>query len=184
MKPFIYLVIVFCISVCQTTFAQNKGKKKNQDSVQIQPFPISDVILLPKPEDAAQDDDYDTDMPDPLLRPDSSKRTAEEEKALRVGAICADGTQSTTTGRGACSGHGGVKQWLYKDQPKPNLPQISYKKKPQNDIDPEPPQGKPQGYQPIPHPVTAVVEIFGQIAVVVLIFLLLFLVIKKVVEKL
>lgn len=33
----------------------------------------------------------------------------------RVGAICADGTQSGATGSGACSRHGGVSCWLYSD---------------------------------------------------------------------
>jgi hypothetical protein len=32
----------------------------------------------------------------------------------RIGAICCDGTRSYATGRGACSWHGGVCQWLYK----------------------------------------------------------------------
>lgn len=31
----------------------------------------------------------------------------------RVGAICNDGWQSGATGRGACSHHGGVKEWIY-----------------------------------------------------------------------
>lgn len=31
----------------------------------------------------------------------------------RVGAICSDGSQSSATGSGACSHHGGVYQWLY-----------------------------------------------------------------------
>jgi hypothetical protein len=30
----------------------------------------------------------------------------------RVGAICKDGTRSSATGTGACSGHGGVNYWL------------------------------------------------------------------------
>lgn len=30
----------------------------------------------------------------------------------RVGAICNDGTRSTATGSGACSHHGGVKEWI------------------------------------------------------------------------
>ncbi len=32
---------------------------------------------------------------------------------IRVGAICNDGTTSKATGRGACSHHGGVKEWIY-----------------------------------------------------------------------
>jgi uncharacterized RDD family membrane protein YckC len=31
----------------------------------------------------------------------------------RCGAICVDGTISSSTGRGTCSGHGGVRIWLY-----------------------------------------------------------------------
>jgi energy-coupling factor transporter transmembrane protein EcfT len=31
----------------------------------------------------------------------------------RIGAICCDGTRSYATGRGACSWHGGVCEWLY-----------------------------------------------------------------------
>jgi hypothetical protein len=33
---------------------------------------------------------------------------------VRVGAICNDGTTSTATGSGACSHHGGVKEWIYR----------------------------------------------------------------------
>lgn len=32
---------------------------------------------------------------------------------VRTGAVCKDGTTSTATGSGACSGHGGVDHWLY-----------------------------------------------------------------------
>lgn len=32
----------------------------------------------------------------------------------RRGAMCNDGTETTATGSGACSGHGGVDYWLCK----------------------------------------------------------------------
>lgn len=32
----------------------------------------------------------------------------------RTGAVCNDGSTSTATGSGACSGHGGVKEWTCK----------------------------------------------------------------------
>ncbi|HYP20354.1 MAG TPA: hypothetical protein VEY08_09785, partial [Chloroflexia bacterium] len=32
---------------------------------------------------------------------------------VRIGATCRDGTSSSATGRGACSHHGGVRQWRY-----------------------------------------------------------------------
>lgn len=34
------------------------------------------------------------------------------EPCVRTGAICNDGTTSTATGSGACSSHGGVKEWI------------------------------------------------------------------------
>jgi hypothetical protein len=33
----------------------------------------------------------------------------------RVGAMCNDGTESSATGSGACSHHGGVQCWEYSD---------------------------------------------------------------------
>jgi hypothetical protein len=36
-----------------------------------------------------------------------------EYSMVRVGARCSDGTTSSATGRGACSWHGGVAEWLY-----------------------------------------------------------------------
>lgn len=45
------------------------------------------------------------------------QRCLEESKfSYRVGAICQDGWRSSATGRGACSHHGGVKRWLYKEE--------------------------------------------------------------------
>lgn len=33
---------------------------------------------------------------------------------VRVGATCNDGSETTATGSGACSGHDGVKEWKCK----------------------------------------------------------------------
>jgi energy-coupling factor transporter transmembrane protein EcfT len=38
-----------------------------------------------------------------------------EIKEMRVGAICFDGWKSGATGRGACSHHGGVREWIEKE---------------------------------------------------------------------
>lgn len=49
-----------------------------------------------------------------------TERIHEQSKyKYRIGATCNDGWQSQATGRGACSHHGGVKEWIY---------QTSYKK--------------------------------------------------------
>ncbi|MCC5946569.1 MAG: hypothetical protein JJT94_16680 [Bernardetiaceae bacterium] len=55
-------------------------------------------------------------------------QTAEKRKQ-RVGCVCKDGERRSTTGAGSCSGHGGVKYWLYADvevyqQYSDNLPAI------------------------------------------------------------
>jgi hypothetical protein len=39
-------------------------------------------------------------------------KKARKTKEYRIGAICSDGWESSATGRGACSWHGGVKEWL------------------------------------------------------------------------
>lgn len=38
----------------------------------------------------------------------------------RIGAVCNDGWPSSATGRGACSGHGGVRNWRYEQILDPN----------------------------------------------------------------
>lgn len=44
-----------------------------------------------------------------------TKKIQEKSKyEYRVGAICRDGRKSRAKGRGACSHHGGVKEWIYK----------------------------------------------------------------------
>lgn len=47
----------------------------------------------------------------PTARPSNPGFVA-PSSGVRVGAICRDGTRSSATGRGACSHHGGVAQWL------------------------------------------------------------------------
>ena len=45
--------------------------------------------------------------------PKPAPQPVQQQSHYRVGAICRDGWQSSTTGRGACSHHGGVSEWLY-----------------------------------------------------------------------
>lgn len=42
----------------------------------------------------------------------NSSKVQTKKYRRRVGAICKDGTRSYATGRGACSHHGGVRNWL------------------------------------------------------------------------
>ena len=43
-------------------------------------------------------------------------KKSRKTKEYRIGAICSDGWESSATGRGACSWHDGVKEWLYKTE--------------------------------------------------------------------
>lgn len=45
--------------------------------------------------------------------PKPAPQPVQQQSHYRVGAICRDGWQSNATGRGACSHHGGVAEWLY-----------------------------------------------------------------------
>lgn len=43
-----------------------------------------------------------------------SKRVSAPTGAVRLGCLCMDNEPSTVRSKGACSGHGGVRYWLYK----------------------------------------------------------------------
>lgn len=66
------------------------SKQGYEDKVEVITQPVNHVIIrTPKP------------APQPV------------QQRYRVGAICRDGRRSYATGRGACSHHGGVSEWLY-----------------------------------------------------------------------
>uniref|UniRef100_A0A914PU64 DUF3761 domain-containing protein n=1 Tax=Panagrolaimus davidi TaxID=227884 RepID=A0A914PU64_9BILA len=60
-----------------------------------------------------------TEIPKPALQiyehPKVEPKFEPPRQRVRVGAICVDGWHSSSTGRGTCSHHGGVREWLYKD---------------------------------------------------------------------
>lgn len=67
------------------------SKPGYEDKVEVIAQPVNHVIVrTPKP------------APQPI-----------QQQRYRVGAICRDGWRSYATGRGACSHHGGVSEWLY-----------------------------------------------------------------------
>ena len=49
----------------------------------------------------------------PPAPPPAPNPPSEPPSGRRIGAICRDGTRSSATGRGACSHHGGVREWIY-----------------------------------------------------------------------
>jgi hypothetical protein len=51
--------------------------------------------------------------PNPNFRTNYKSEQKINTNSVRKGALCRDGTFSKATGRGACSHHGGVKEWLY-----------------------------------------------------------------------
>lgn len=48
-----------------------------------------------------------------MRTPKPAPQPVRQQVRYRVGAICRDGSRSYATGRGACSHHGGVREWLY-----------------------------------------------------------------------
>lgn len=65
----------------------------------------------------AQVTDIGTKQPAPAPvatpAPVSNYQAPVQNNSVRVGAICVDGWESSSTGRGTCSSHGGVSYWLY-----------------------------------------------------------------------
>src|SRR5439155_27148684 len=51
----------------------------------------------------------------PAITPNTIRPAATTEQLHRIGAICRDGSESSATGRGACSHHGGVRCWRYSE---------------------------------------------------------------------
>lgn len=86
--------------------------------------PLPAITALPTPSRPATIKPIPTSTPPPTpARPattlpptpkpavSSASSSAESSCTVRTGAVCNDGTTSTATGQGACSGHGGVKYW-------------------------------------------------------------------------
>lgn len=67
--------------------------------------PVDEVILVGKKIQV---------NPSPVIPTHSSAYATPNYGGYRVGAWCDDGTWSNATGRGACSHHGGVAEWVYK----------------------------------------------------------------------
>lgn len=63
---------------------------------------LAPPVISPPPADAP--------APPP---PPAAEPTPKPSSGRRIGAICNDGTRSNATGRGACSHHGGVREWIY-----------------------------------------------------------------------
>lgn len=60
--------------------------------------------------------DYEEDWGAPHPAEDELRDgTDPDDVGTRVGSICEDGSESDATGRGACSWHGGVDQWVLDD---------------------------------------------------------------------
>ena len=80
---------------------KSKSKKKNPTSI-VRAHPESGPV---------ENYNWKTDNTKSTPALKTNKESSPYE--VRVGAICRDGTRSYATGRGACSHHGGVSQWLY-----------------------------------------------------------------------
>ena len=101
------------------------------------------VSFLPVLTEPLLDNEKDTlwlTQPDIEAEPESVWRSSEHipvdsnngysnrarKKKLRKGAVCKDGTWSTSRGQGACARHGGVAEWIY-EEPEREKEKTTYK---------------------------------------------------------
>lgn len=85
-----------------------------EDKVTVVQQPVAHIIVrTPKPAPKPEP------KPAPVTNQIANQPTARQQPAeqptqrtQRTGAICKDGWRSHATGRGACSYHGGVREWL------------------------------------------------------------------------
>lgn len=75
-------------------------------------LPVDTETITPGPTDVPTA--TSTPRPTKTPEPEPTAPPAAPATGGRVGAICRDGSRSSATGRGACSHHGGVAQWVYK----------------------------------------------------------------------
>ena len=79
---------------------------------------VDEVEDTPEQESEATPEPQPTEPePEPTSEPTAEPEPEEEEsEPVRVGAICRDGSESSATGSGACSHHGGVDHWIMSDE--------------------------------------------------------------------
>ena len=93
----------------------SKSGYPNKETVVKQP--VNQVVRYTPTSKAAYDCIYNDNCKEAMDEgePDYNDEYMEymESQQERGGAICRDGTRSYSTGRGTCSHHGGVSEWLY-----------------------------------------------------------------------
>lgn len=96
------LIVLFYLSWLAIATAQDPDIEDNERSVM---------------EDIYRSSDGEGEQPTGLAGRrgrDGRKRMAVPPGGVRVGCLCMDDTRSATRSIGACSGHGGVRYWLYR----------------------------------------------------------------------
>lgn len=66
-------------------------------------------------EEIFRSSDYETETPTNRRRRDGkTKRVSVPKGAFRIGCVCMDDSRADTHSIGSCSGHGGVRYWIYR----------------------------------------------------------------------
>lgn len=99
-----FLFLLFCLSCAPAlsvrTYAQDPDIEEDERSVL---------------EDIFRSSDHDGSVPtNARQRKGKTKRVSVPDGAFRIGCVCMDESASATRSTGACSGHGGVRYWLYR----------------------------------------------------------------------
>jgi hypothetical protein len=84
----------------------------SDESEQVEDAPEKEHEPTLEPQ-AAESEPTAEPTPDPTAEPEPQ---GEESEPVRVGAVCRDGSESSATGSGACSHHGGVDHWIMSDE--------------------------------------------------------------------
>ncbi len=79
-----------------------------EDTTEEEPEPTPEPQAV-EPEPTAEP------TPEPTAEPEPEPEE-EDSEPVRTGAVCRDGSESSATGSGACSHHGGVDHWIMSDE--------------------------------------------------------------------
>jgi hypothetical protein len=109
----IFFGFIFFVNFCN--LSNEDEKKPNQKSVEVnnsKKFKKKRERLQP-----IQNNFYNNNNNQTIYSSKPKKKYQTKNKRLvKVGAECYDGTFSNSTGRGTCSYHGGVKDWIYEEE--------------------------------------------------------------------
>jgi hypothetical protein len=107
----IFFAFIFLVNLCNLSNEDEKQTKQESKEIEnLRNFKKETKIGKP-----IQNNFYNNNQINYNSKP-KKKYLNKNTRLVRVGAECYDGTISHSNGRGTCSYHGGVKNWLYEEE--------------------------------------------------------------------